>query len=621
MAIPDNYIDKIKNKDSGESRIISPAADKVRVDNENFEGTDLDEVLDEVAQAIKEAGSGDGTVTGVKVGSTTYEPTDGVVDISTAIPDTSGLTTKTEVTQGLDGKVDKATGYGLSKNDYTDTDKTAVGTIASKANDADVVKSISVNGTVQQKNNGNVNIVVEGIQGEKGEKGDTGNVEFEDLEDLVALLVNDLTTGGAGNFLSAEMGKRLKTKIEEVYQRVQSIYSLLAGIAFTADKPAASSILPALDWGNPKHVVTFNLTLANVTVMRNGTSISNGTALSIEELTNLTLNIVPDAGLSFLSVPTVTFGGNSVIPTLNQDGSYSVEVTMPQTDVTMAIRAEATAIQTVTANTIDCTLDNVGNVGLGGSYSGQLTAASHSTMTDAYVKVTMNGNDVTSSAYDASTGEIEIATVTGDIVVEAIAVAVKPTDFLISNGNAYCDLGFTPTPTMSYRYMYYATSFKQFGPHVAGCYGYMMPFYRAGQGSSNPKAWYCRFGVDASGIMLNMEDGVANRHYEVIVGRDSAKKIFINGTEAGSMGVPATTDNVNLFAFTFGYDKDNTNYKLAGGIRFFEVFDLVNGVDTLIHRFVPDTQNGVNGFLDTVTNTFISSSTTTAFTKNTHTSA
>ena len=149
MAIPNDYIDKITNKDSGESRIISPAADKVRVDNENFEGTDLDEVLDEVAAAINEAGIGDGTVTGVKMNNGQPIPPDenGVVDLGTVITDVSN-------------KVDKVTGYGLSKNDYTDADKTAVGTIPSKANDADVVKSVSVNGTAQQKSNGNVNIVV-----------------------------------------------------------------------------------------------------------------------------------------------------------------------------------------------------------------------------------------------------------------------------------------------------------------------------------------------------------------------------------------------------------------------------------------------------------------------------
>jgi len=56
MAVPNNYIDKIKK--DGDSRMISPAADMVRVDNDNFEGSDLDEVLDEVAQAIEDAGEG-----------------------------------------------------------------------------------------------------------------------------------------------------------------------------------------------------------------------------------------------------------------------------------------------------------------------------------------------------------------------------------------------------------------------------------------------------------------------------------------------------------------------------------------------------------------------------------
>lgn len=61
MAIPDNYIDKITK--GNDSRMISPAADMVRVNNDNFEGETLDEVLDEVAQDINEAGSGAVSVT------------------------------------------------------------------------------------------------------------------------------------------------------------------------------------------------------------------------------------------------------------------------------------------------------------------------------------------------------------------------------------------------------------------------------------------------------------------------------------------------------------------------------------------------------------------------------
>lgn len=58
MAIPNKYIDKIKDKDSGESRPICPPAEHVSVDNENFEGETLDEVLGEVARSIEEAGQG-----------------------------------------------------------------------------------------------------------------------------------------------------------------------------------------------------------------------------------------------------------------------------------------------------------------------------------------------------------------------------------------------------------------------------------------------------------------------------------------------------------------------------------------------------------------------------------
>ena len=37
----------------------------------------------------------------------------------------------------IDGKVDKVSGKGLSKNDYTDAEKTAVGTIGNKVDKAE----------------------------------------------------------------------------------------------------------------------------------------------------------------------------------------------------------------------------------------------------------------------------------------------------------------------------------------------------------------------------------------------------------------------------------------------------------------------------------------------------
>ena len=90
MAIPDNYIDKITK--GNDSRMISPAAGMVRVDNDNFDGETLDEVLDDVAQAISDlpairsgAAKGATSVQTISVnGGTAQQPTNGVVNLTVA---------------------------------------------------------------------------------------------------------------------------------------------------------------------------------------------------------------------------------------------------------------------------------------------------------------------------------------------------------------------------------------------------------------------------------------------------------------------------------------------------------------------------------------------------------
>jgi len=108
MAIPDNYIDKITK--GNDSRMISPAAGMVRVNNDNFDGETLDEVLDDVAQAIGEAGE----VKSVTINGTNHTPdSSGVIDLGTVITahqDISGkanasdVYTKTQTDTLLSGK-------------------------------------------------------------------------------------------------------------------------------------------------------------------------------------------------------------------------------------------------------------------------------------------------------------------------------------------------------------------------------------------------------------------------------------------------------------------------------------------------------------------------------------
>lgn len=69
------------------------------------------------------------------------------------------------------------------------------------------VKTVSINGQTKTPDaSGNVDLGT--VVGEKGDKGDTGNVVVSDGVAQITI-VNDLTTGGTGDALSAEMGKRL----------------------------------------------------------------------------------------------------------------------------------------------------------------------------------------------------------------------------------------------------------------------------------------------------------------------------------------------------------------------------------------------------------------------------
>ena len=92
---------------------------------------------------------------------------------------------------------------GIPASDLAQAVRSILNDVANKANSADVYPKS------QTYDKDEVNVLVASAGGTQGPKGDTGNVEITDAGDLVTILVNDLTTGGAGNILSAEMGKRL----------------------------------------------------------------------------------------------------------------------------------------------------------------------------------------------------------------------------------------------------------------------------------------------------------------------------------------------------------------------------------------------------------------------------
>ena len=61
------------------------------------------------------------------------------------------------------------------------------------------------------------------------------------------------------------------------------------------------------------------------------------------------------------------------------------------------------------------------------------------------VKVYMGGNDITAAAFDFGTMEVTLASVTGDVTIEAIGAAVDAeVEYLQVDGTAYIDTQYTP---------------------------------------------------------------------------------------------------------------------------------------------------------------------------------
>jgi hypothetical protein len=124
-----------------------------------------------------------------------------------------------------------------------------------------------------------------------------------------------------------------------------------------------------------KSVLSANVTFANLSDVSGGTT--DGSAISVE----MRFNGAPYAGDAWSGAATAYIVTNNLTGVTNSNTAVSV--------------------------------DN------GDAYSGTLTAGAGLTMSS--VVITMGGTDITATAYDDSDGSIDIATVTGNVVITAFA--------------------------------------------------------------------------------------------------------------------------------------------------------------------------------------------------------
>lgn len=141
---------------------------------------------------------------------------------------------------------------------------------------------------------------------------------------------------------------------------------------------------------------------------------------------------------------TVTMGGNDVTATV-YDNNGNINIPSVTGNISISASAAVAPTYTVTNNLTNVTNNNQATVVTSGtSYNATLTAASGYQITSA--TVTMGGVDITSSCY--TNGQISIPTITGNIVITALAEDVISNTYQImdyiansASGKEYIDTG------------------------------------------------------------------------------------------------------------------------------------------------------------------------------------
>jgi len=228
-------------------------------------------------------------------------------------------------------------------------------------------------------------------------------------------VINDLTTGGEGDALSAKMGKKLKANVEIVQSNVNALLNALAGIAFTGSAPT----LTELDWGGEKYSVTVNNSLTGCNADKSG-------VLQVTEGSSLVVTLTAGKGKLIRSV--IASAGTVVIAANKK--TATVTLSNVSADATLTITAEATNANSYSATISDSKVDGTGassGITEGSSYTSVLSLNNTADESDAItnVQVLMDGSGSSISATESNgTWTVHTDFVTGNITIAVTVTGV-----------------------------------------------------------------------------------------------------------------------------------------------------------------------------------------------------
>ena len=268
-----------------------------------------------------------------------------------------------------------------------------------------------------------------------------------------------------------------------------------------------------------------------------------------------------------------------------------------------------TARHTITATGEHTSLDGYsGSVYDGTSFSHLLTASEGYSITS--VTITMGNVDITSTAYNSSTGQITIASVTGDVVITAVAETIydSKVQWLQSDGTAYIDTGIKPNNKIDGSHIMkielevetlagFSGNTAIFGSRIANNdTQFVLQFYLDQVGSGNNR-WAFRFGNNLNYVDHNKTNGTFAIYNNV-----SGNNMVMNITGQHNLSVSVANANfsnnynIYLFAQNSGGSVAGRNNSQYLRIKWCKLYD----GSTLQRDFIAVRKNGVGYMYDRV---------------------
>jgi hypothetical protein len=250
----------------------------------------------------------------------------------------------------------------------------------------------------------------------------------------VTITDGNLNTLEVHNALNAQTGilgmggaMKIKNNIDSLAASLDRLYAKLANIAFWSAADQAAAEPTPIDWSVSKKNVTLDLSNVgqHVSVLHGANAVANDDVIQVDEGSDLVLTIVADEGYYIDSLSSSTTGatisGNSVtLPNVTAAATLVITATaalIPQVSVNKTLTGVEASNETPAADIAynqpyEVTLKRHKYYFPLGTYPN-----------DETLTVTMGGTDITSSAWNASTGKIRIEHVTGEVVITVTAVS------------------------------------------------------------------------------------------------------------------------------------------------------------------------------------------------------